>query len=532
MGAERLAHPERFERPTLWFVARYSIQLSYGCNKGADYMGSLKRRQAQTAHTFRKKYNRGIFVPKAAMQPHDFAELAEFFRRFPVPVVILDLETTGGDFIQDRITEIAFLRFWQGKTEAQQQLVCPGVPISAFVSSLTGITDDMVAGAPPFAEIAPHILPKLRGSLLIAHNSRFDYTFLRHEYRRSGLDFATAALCSVQLSRKLYPEHHKHNLDSIIERHGILLESRHRAMSDVLAVAQYLQIALRERGAPMLGEWAERLANPPLLPDNLPSGLFQAALSLPDGHGTSVWYDAAGNVSAIQAHTQAYREIAAQLRHSISRPARLEFFPTVGALHSTALQAERAFRNGLLPAPDILRHTVRIAADVSGCLKARVRPLRQGFADAPPNGLFANAKAAKRALSAWARSNGICPALLGILPDELPQGAPCPVSLTGICSPACQTHDTALHNRQVAAALPSLPIMDWGGTPRILISERDETTGQEAEFVCDSGMLWLPEAGKWYCSQSLLALLKQKFKSARADIRPQPRPDTGARQAA
>ena len=447
----------------------------------------------------------------AALSP-----LADFFRALPIPVVILDLETTGGHFYADRITELAFLHFWQGKITAVQQLVQPNMPISGFVRDLTGISDEMLLGQPTFAEFAPQVLPLLRGSLLIAHNSRFDYTFLRHECRRNGLTFATAGLCSVQLSRKLYPEFFKHNLDSIIERHGLAVVSRHRAMSDVLAVAEYLQLALREKGAPMLGQLMRQLANPPMLPENLPAAIFQAASALPDEHGVSIWRNAADDVVAVKTHVQAYREVAAMLRRgggAVAQAARLEFVPTLGALHSVAVKGSVFYRNRLAPTDGIVRHTIK-AEQVSGCLKARVRPLKAGFLTEPPHGLFANPKAAKLALAAWAKKFGLCPTLLGILPDELPKGAPCPVSLLGKCSQACETGDVAAHNLAVQAALPFLPLMDWGRAPRVNVVERDELSGREAAWLCDSGAVWLPEPDNvWFCDKEVLAVMKGKFKA-------------------
>jgi len=203
-------------------------------------------------------------------------------------VVILDLETTGGNFQRDRITEIAFLHFWQGKITPVSRLVNPTIPIQAFVSQLTGIDDAMVQDAPLWAELLPDVLPYLRGSLLIAHNSRFDYTFLRQECRRAGVPFAASALCSVQLSRKLYPQFHKHSLDSIIERHALPIDSRHRAMSDVAALAQFLQLALHEKGAGAWMQFSGQLYSPRLPPSHLPPKV-QAALPLfADDFGISI----------------------------------------------------------------------------------------------------------------------------------------------------------------------------------------------------------------------------------------------------
>lgn len=436
--------------------------------------------------------------------------LAEFFRLFRQPVVLLDLETTGGNTSQDRITEIAFLHFHNGSITPVSQLVNPQAHISPFIENLTGISNSMVADAPLFGAILPQLMPLLRGSLIIAHNSRFDYPFLRHECCRAGIPFAASALCSVQLSRKLYPEYHKHSLDAIIERHGIHTENRHRAMSDVLALAQFLQTALLERGATAWLQHAQQLASPAIPPEHLADSLHQTLHRLPDSHGVSLWYDAADNVTALHVHEQAYRETVLMLRkHS---PSRIAFFPAIGPLHAQAERIRLMQQHRLHHNQRSTRHTIKFQTDpISGSLKARIRPLETGTAQTPPNGLFMHPKAAKRALSEWARQYRICPTLLGILPDELPQGHPCPVSLLGQCSIACTEHNIDLHNHSVQAALHNLPVCDWWHIPRLRIRETDPISGDSISFLCDSGALMLPESG-WYTDAALLDVFKQKHK--------------------
>ena len=450
----------------------------------------------------------------------DLSALADFFRRFAVPVVILDLETTGGDVLNDRITEIAFLHFWQGKITSVQQLINPECEISDFVQKLTGISNKMVQDAPTWIEFLPKIVSFLRGSVLIAHNSRFDYSVLQRECARSGVACATAALCSVQLSRKLFPQFHKHSLDSIIERHGLSVENRHRAMSDVQVLAQFLQLALREKGEDAWWQSAQILMNPPMLPENLPCDILQAVRVLPDSSGVSVWRDAAGAVQAICAHEHAYREIARALRQrtaAVQHAMQLAFIPTIGALHSAVLQAQLFREHVITPSNEILRHTLVIEPDVSGCLKARIRPLRAGFQAAPPHGLFVHPKAAKQAVMRWAQEWQLCPTLLGILPHELPRDAPCPVALFGTCSEACATHDIDLHNQSVIKALPFLPKCDWSEQNRICLTERDVLTGEEQKFICDTGAVQLND-GTWFTSQAILNIFKQKFKVKRSQL--------------
>ncbi|NVO08038.1 MAG: 3'-5' exonuclease, partial [Rhodoferax sp.] len=164
--------------------------------------------------------------------------------------VMLDLETTGGNAVHDRITEIAAVRVENGvETARWSTLVNPGVRIPPFIQALTGISDAMVAEAPAFEDVAHRLLELLDGAVFVAHNVRFDHSFVLHELARMDLAFKVKTLCTVRLSRKLYPQHKGHGLDAILQRHGLHTLSRHRAMGDVEVVLQWLQIAQAELGA-------------------------------------------------------------------------------------------------------------------------------------------------------------------------------------------------------------------------------------------------------------------------------------------
>ena len=441
--------------------------------------------------------------------------LAQFFRQWDKPVVILDLETTGGNFQRDRITEIAFLHFWQGEITPVSRLVNPTIPIQAFVSQLTGIDDAMVQDAPLWPELLPDVLPYLRGSLLIAHNSRFDYTFLRQECRRAGVPFAASALCSVQLSRKLNPQFHKHSLESIIERHGLPIDSRHRAMSDVAALAQFLQLALHEKGAGAWMQFAGQLYSPRLPPPHLPPKVQTALPLFADDFGISIWRNAAGEVLNILPHEHAYREVVAllcRLPAWAAGVAEIAFEAAVGSLHAAVLCAERRLAFGGVHNEATGYHTVRWAQADNGALQAQIRPLSAGYFSAPPCGLFAYPKQAKRLLSAWAAAHGLCPRLLNILPTSIPADAPCPVVASGqTCSDACMHHDIAAHNRAVQAALADFPLGDWGKNARLQITETDELSRRQHTWQFHSGAL-LRHDGRWYVDKNIIQIIKHKIK--------------------
>jgi len=158
------------------------------------------------------------------------------------PLIILDLETTGMLAAEERITEIGLIEVDKGEfVDSWSQLVNPEKSIPPFIETITGISDAMVQHAPTFAELAPALFERLEGKLLIAHNARFDYGFLRGEFERVGLDYEARVLCTVKLSRKLFPEQRRHNLDSLIHRHDLRCSARHRALGDAEVLWQFLQ---------------------------------------------------------------------------------------------------------------------------------------------------------------------------------------------------------------------------------------------------------------------------------------------------
>jgi len=180
------------------------------------------------------------------------------------PLAIVDVETTGAHPAWDRVTEIAVVEVADGEVLSEwSTLVNPGTSIPPAIQALTGITNRMVADAPAFEDLAPGLYERLEGRVFVAHNARFDYGFLRREFERAGLRFQARTLCTVKLSRRLYPGHARHNLDSLIDRHHLQCNARHRALGDAQAVWQFLRVAAEERGSEALAQVAGQLAGLP-----------------------------------------------------------------------------------------------------------------------------------------------------------------------------------------------------------------------------------------------------------------------------
>lgn len=203
-------------------------------------------------------------------------------------ITYLDLETTGATPTKDRITEIALVRFDNGiETARWETLVNPEQPIPPFIQNLTGINDQAVADAPVFAEVADKLQAFLEGTVLAAHNVRFDYGFIKAEFKRLGITIKQKVLCTVKLSRLLYPEHYSHGLDAIMKRHQITTIARHRAMGDVETVLAFLNIASKELGPERLESAAQQLMRGPSLPPHLDGRYLE---EMPETPGVYLFY--------------------------------------------------------------------------------------------------------------------------------------------------------------------------------------------------------------------------------------------------
>jgi len=162
----------------------------------------------------------------------------------------VDLETTGGNAHYNRVIEVGIVLMRGGEViEEWSSLVNPGTRIPANIEQFTGISNDMVADAPEFSAIRDDVLARLSGRLFVAHNARFDYGFLRSEFRRLGVRFRSPVLCTVKLSRRADPGARGHSLDAVMERHGLSCSARHRALGDARVLAGLLA-SLRSRRDP------------------------------------------------------------------------------------------------------------------------------------------------------------------------------------------------------------------------------------------------------------------------------------------
>ena len=149
---------------------------------------------------------------------------------FSTPLVFVDIETNGLNHIRGRVIEVAAIRVENGKvTDTFRSLIDPETELPFYITNLTGITTNDLKGAPTFDQIAEDLRAVLKDAIFVAHNVRFDYSFLKQEFGRLGLSFLPKQLCTVKLSRALYPHVKGHKLGDIITRHNFSFAARHRA---------------------------------------------------------------------------------------------------------------------------------------------------------------------------------------------------------------------------------------------------------------------------------------------------------------
>lgn len=206
----------------------------------------------------------------------------------PSKICFVDIETTGMSLRGDRIIEIGILRVEDGVvTKTFSSLINPQTYLPPEIELLTGITSVDVKTAPSFYELKNEIKEILEGCVFAAHNVRFDFSFIKTEFKRFDLEFNPKHFCTVKLSRALFPQYRHHNLDSLIQRFNFINEKRHRAFEDAKVLWDFYQLVRREFGDEKVYEAISKTMKRPTVPLNLPIEYIE---SLPDSPGVYIFY--------------------------------------------------------------------------------------------------------------------------------------------------------------------------------------------------------------------------------------------------
>lgn len=402
--------------------------------------------------------------------------------------VMLDLETTGGNAVLDRITEIAAVRVENGKETARwSTLVNPGVRIPAFIQSLTGITDAMVEESPTFDKVAQQLLEVLEGAVLVAHNVRFDHAFLLNELARLNIALKVKTLCTVRLSRKLYPQHKGHGLDALLQRHGLHTTARHRAMGDVELVLQWLGIASQELGHDQVKSAAlALLQGSASLPPHLETDMSQ----VPDTPGVYLFFGegplplyigkSVSLRTRILSHFQSASKVAREMR-ILTEIRRVEWIETAGELGALLLEARLVKARQPVYNRQLRREKALCTWQLHDDPKANPLVQLRQLDDLHPDqwsqlyGTYRSKRQALDALRELAQAHALCPQLLGL---ESGKGA-CFACQIGRCKGACAGREAVLlHRLRVHMALSAHRLQAWPHPGPVAIREYHAASGR------------------------------------------------------
>lgn len=213
---------------------------------------------------------------------------------FETVYAIVDIETTGGYAENHRVTEVAIIHHdGLQVTHRYQTLINPGRRVPLFITGLTGITNEMVREAPMFEDVADELFDQLKEKVFVAHNAHFDYGFLRNEFEQAGIKWSARKLCTVKLSRKIFPGLDSYSLGRLAESLGITIEDRHRAGGDAEATARIFDLLLKRDDQGVIAKALKRGSGDTILPPNLRR---EDVDRLPDQPGVYYFLDARGQV--------------------------------------------------------------------------------------------------------------------------------------------------------------------------------------------------------------------------------------------
>lgn len=416
----------------------------------------------------------------------------------PDPLVLIDLETTGANPVGDRVTEIAILRIEGGEVVARwQSLVNPQRAIPELIVRLIGITDAMVADAPTFGELAPRVRGLLDGAVFVAHNARFDYGFICNEFERIGEAFEAPVLCTVKLSRALYPEHHRHGLDALIARHGFVCDARHRAMGDAEVLHQFTRQIAGAFPVEVLERACAKAMKLPSRPPGLPVGALEG---LPDGPGVYCLFGErdvvlqTGRCSSLRAQLIDVLSTRKQSGHNAdlaARVRRVEWHESAGELDAALRELVMTRKHG---AGQAGRRGAKGGGNAAFGLRVIPRRKRAPILERVPltgtdpadwrevHGVFRTVRESEAVLQGLADAYRLCPQRLGLQPGK---GA-CAAAQKNRCAGVCAGRESiAAHDDRLEGALRAVDLKAWPWPAAVEVHEHWEASGRQAWHVLD-----------------------------------------------
>lgn len=407
-------------------------------------------------------------------------------------LAIVDVETTGGSPPHDRIIEIGIALIDYGRlTHTYSHLINPQTWISPFITQLTGITPEDLDNQPTFHELASDIFPRLNNRLFVAHNARFDLSFIRSEFTRLNYTFTPKHLCSARLSRHLFPRYRSHSLDSLISRYGLIVTQRHRALGDSLAVWDFFQQLTQTLSSSAIESAISQLSKRPSLPTHLQSQIID---NLSPSPGVYIFYDRehcplyVGKSINVKDRVLShfYSDLDSARERSIKEQlTQIEVIPAAGDLDAQLLESKLV--KELQP---VYNRQLRLTRELVGLrlvenndhyLTAQLDRLEQIPADfSQLYGLYKSRKQAQTALEQLTTEKKLCFKFMGL---EATKRACFGYHLNS-CRGACVGKEPpARYNLRLLEALGPRKLLEWPFTGAIAIKETSEVNGRAVTHI-------------------------------------------------
>jgi DNA polymerase III subunit epsilon len=208
--------------------------------------------------------------------------------KLPEALAFVDTETTGLNPRRNRIIELGIIRVENGREVARMDtMLNPHLRLPPEIYKLTGITNDDLLRAPDWSDVQNDVREILEGAVFVAHNARFDYAFLKHEFMRGDSELKARVMCTVKLTRKLFPGLPRYSLSSIIDHFGLSPKSRHRAFADAEVLHDLFKLAISTHGEANVAKAVHSILKSPSLPSNLPKTIVD---DLPESSGVYTFF--------------------------------------------------------------------------------------------------------------------------------------------------------------------------------------------------------------------------------------------------
>ncbi len=410
--------------------------------------------------------------------------------------LFLDVETTGSTATRDRVTEVAWVLLdgETGQVSKESHLVNPDARIPAFIQQLTGITDDMVADAPRFSAIAPRLAAAMEGAVFVAHNARFDYGFVKNEFKRIGQSVRAPVLCSVKLSRLFFPAEKRHNLDAVMARHQLQADSRHRALTDADLIYQFWLDLQQRFGPQKVVDAAKSLISQSSWPSHLDADALD---EMPDTPGVYIFYGEKRFTLYVGKSKHLRQRVLSHFSGdhahgkelSLSMQVRqIEWHETPGEIGALLLEATLVKQ--LAPS-----HNVRLRRNKSLCAwrfstKTNAPPSLVWTQDLDAGaqddlyGLFTSQRHAQTWLTALAETHQLCKGRLGL--ERVKPKQPCFGRQLRQCKGVCVGEEAPnLHDLRLLAAMVDRKVATWPFAGPVGLVERSKDKTQTAIHVVD-----------------------------------------------